>query len=147
MNNVFLIGRLTKDVELRYTQTNLACANIDLAINNGKDKDDNDRPADFIRVVTWEKQAENLAKYCKKGSQVAVSGSLKEESWEDEQGNKKYKTYVLARRVMFLDSSKRSEEPLPQTPDYLTNQTTFTTKQLDEMPFPEVDIDDSQLPF
>lgn len=147
MNNVFLIGRLTKDVELRYTQTNIACANIDLAINNGKDKDGNDRPADFIRVVIWEKQAENLAKYCKKGSQVAVSGSIKEESWEDEQGNKKYKTYVLSRRVMFLDSSKRSEEPLPQIPDDLTNQTTFTTKQLDEMPFPEVDIDDSQLPF
>ena len=144
MNLVILIGRLTKDPELRYTQSNMACAEVDIAINNGKDKNDNDRPADFIRVVVWDKQAENLKQYQKKGSQVAVEGSIKTQSWEDEQGNKRYRTYVLARKVIFLDS-RRIEEPLPQEPDYLTN------KQEEKDPFETfgqaVEIDDNDLPF
>lgn len=130
INKAILIGRLTKDVELRYTQSNIACATFDLAINNGKDKDGNDRQADFIRCVLWEKQAENLAKYTHKGSQVAVDGSIKTESWSDEQiGQKKYRTYVLARTIQYLDS-KRTEEPLPQEPDYILNQ---STNQQEEM--------------
>lgn len=144
MNLVILIGRITKDVELRYTQSNIACANFDLAINNGKDKDGNSRSADFIRVVVWDKQAENLKQYQKKGSQVAVEGSIKTQSWEDEKGNKRYKTYVLAKKVIFLDS-RRIEEPLPQEPDYLKN------KQEEKDPFEmmgqAVEIDDNDLPF
>lgn len=151
MNKAILIGRLTKDVELRYTQSNIACATFDLAINNGKDKDGNDRQADFIRCVLWEKQAENMAKYTHKGSQVAVDGSIKHDSYEDEQGNKKYRTYVLARTVQYLDS-KRTEEPLPQEPDYITNNQ--KEKELDpfetmgkitENDLPQVSYDD--LPF
>jgi len=121
INSVTLIGRLTKDVELRYTQSNIACATIDLAVNNGKDKDGNEKPADFIRVVVWEKQAENMAKYTHKGSRIAVDGKIKTENWENEQGEKRYRTYVLASRVQFLDT-KREEEPLPEQPDYLTRQ-------------------------
>lgn len=144
MNQVILIGRLTKDAELRYTQSNIACANFDLAINNGKDKNGNSRSADFIRVVVWDKQAENLKQYQKKGSQVAVEGSIKTQSWEDEKGNKRYKTYVLAKKVIFLDS-RRIEEPLPQEPGYLKN------KQEEKDPFEmmgqAVEIDDNDLPF
>ena len=121
MNKVFLIGRLTKDVELRYTQSQTACATFDLAISNGKDEQGNDRKADFIRCVIWEKQAENMTKYTRKGSQVAIEGSIKTDSYNDEQGNKKYRTYVLAKRVMFLDS-KRTEEPLPEEPAYLNKK-------------------------
>lgn len=121
MNKTFLIGRLTKDAELRYTQSNLACATFDLAINNGKNENGEDRKADFIRCVVWEKQAENMAKYTHKGSQVAIEGSIKTDSYDDEQGNKKYRTYVLARRIMFLDS-KRTEEPLPEEPSYLNQK-------------------------
>ena len=121
INKVFLIGRLTKDVELRYTQSQIACATFDLAISNGKDEQGNDRKADFIRCVIWEKQAENMTKYTHKGSQVAIEGSIKTDSYNDEQGNKKYRTYVLAKRVMFLDS-KKTEEPLPQEPAYLNKK-------------------------
>lgn len=121
MNKVFLIGRLTKDVELRYTQSQTACATFDLAISNGKDEQGNDRKADFIRCVIWEKQAENMTKYTHKGSQVAIEGSIKTDSYNDEQGNKKYRTYVLAKRVMFLDS-KRTEEPLPEEPSYFNKK-------------------------
>lgn len=144
MNLVILIGRLTKDVELRYTQSNIACANFDLAINNGKDKDGNERQADFIRCVLWDKKAENMAKYTKKGSQIAIEGAIKTDSYNDEQGNKRYRTYVLARNVNFLDS-RRTEEPLPQEPDYLIN------KQEEKDPFEAfgqtVEIDDNNLPF
>lgn len=144
MNLVILIGRITKDVELRYTQSNIACANFDLAINNGKDKDGNERQADFIRCVLWDKKAENMAKYTKKGSQIAIEGAIKTDSYNDEQGNKRYRTYVLARNVHFLDS-RRTEEPLPQEPDYLIN------KQEEKDPFEAfgqtVEIDDNDLPF
>lgn len=144
MNLVILIGRITKDVELRYTQSNIACANFDLAINNGKDKDGNERQADFIRCVLWDKKAENMAKYTKKGSQIAIEGAIKTDSYNDEQGNKRYRTYVLAKNVNFLDS-RRTEEPLPQEPDYLTN------KQEEKDPFEmmgqAVEIDDNDLPF
>lgn len=147
MNKVILIGNLTRDVELRYTQSNIACAEFDVAINNGKDNEGNNRPADFIRVAVWEKSAENMAKYTHKGSKVAVEGSIKNQSWEDENGNKKYKTYVLARRVMFLDT-KKSEEPLPQEPDYLTNK---KSNQEENDPFASfgesLEISDNDLPF
>ena len=146
MNKSFLIGRLTKDVELRYTTSNKACAEVDIAINNGKDSEGNDRPADYIRVVVWEKQAENLAKYQKKGSQIAVEGSIKNQSWEDEQGNKKYKTYVLAQRVQFLDSQPKSEKPLPEEPEYMKKEENPSD------PFAafgeqQVEITDNDLPF
>lgn len=147
MNKAILIGRLTKDVELRYTQSNTACATFDLAINNGKDSSGNDRSADFIRVVIWEKQAENMAKYTHKGSQIAVEGSIKTDSWEDEKGEKRYRMYVLARRIMFLDS-KRTEEPLPQEPNYINSQIS-QSEQTD--PFTnfgaEVQISEDDLPF
>lgn len=147
MNKAILIGRLTRDPELRYTQSNIACATFDLAINNGKDSSGNDRPADFIRVVVWEKQAENMAKYTHKGSQIAVEGSIKTDSWEDERGEKRYKTYVLARRIMFLDS-KRTEEPFPQEPDYINTQ---VKQQEKNDPFEEfgktLTITEDDLPF
>lgn len=140
MNKTFLIGRLTKDAELRYTQSNIACATFDLAINNGKNENGEDRKADFIRCVVWEKQAENMAKYTHKGSQIAIEGSIKTDSYEDEQGNKKYRTYVLAKRIMFLDT-KRAEEPLPQEPDYIT-------KKEEQDPFQQMaEVNDLDVPW
>ena len=139
INKVFLIGRLTKDVELRYTQSQIACATFDLAISNGKDEQGNDRKADFIRCVIWEKQAENMTKYTHKGSQVAIEGSIKTDSYNDEQGNKKYRTYVLAKRVMFLDS-KKTEEPLPQEPAYLN-------KKEDTDPFQQMTQTNDDIPW
>ena len=70
---------------------------------------------DFINCVIWETQAENMKKYTKKGSKVLVKGSIKNDNYEDEQGNKKYRTYVLCSRVIFLD--KKSEKPLPTDPE------------------------------
>lgn len=118
MNRVVLIGRLTRDPELRYTSNNIACAEVDIAINNGKNDDGEERPADFIRVVFWDKLAENLAKYQHKGSLIAIGGQIKVQSWDDESGKKRYKTYVLVRNLEFLES-KKNEASLPEEPDYL----------------------------
>ena len=120
MNRVVLIGRLTKEPELRYTASNVACVETDIAINNGKNDKGEERPADFIRVVFWDKLAENLAKFQHKGSLIAVEGQIKVQSWDDDNGNKKYKTYVLVRNMEFVES-KKSEVPLPEEPDYLKN--------------------------
>lgn len=133
INNVILLGRLTKDIELRYTQSNIPCATIDLAVNNGKDKDGNERKADFIRVIIWEKQAENIAKFCNKGSRIAVTGSIKSDSYENEKGEKRYRTYVLANRIQFLDT-KKSQEPLPEEPDYLRNGQQNDTQSTTQVP-------------
>jgi len=147
MNDVTLIGNLTRDIEVRYTQTNKAVGQFTVAINNGKNKDGEDRPADFINCVIWETQAENMQKYTHKGSKVAVKGSIKNDNYEDEQGNKKYRTYVLASRVMFLDSNNNSK-PLPTEPDYLKEQE--SSKQ-DEDPYQafgnEFTLSPDDLPF
>ena len=142
INSVILVGRLTKDPELRYTPNGVACCQFNLAVSNGKSKDGEERPASFPNIVVWDKQAENLAKYQKKGSQIAVEGSIKTDSYDDNNGNKKYRTYVLGKRIMFLDN-KKIEEPLPQEPDHL-NKTSFTTEEIDNYP---VEINDSDLPF
>lgn len=120
MNKVLLIGRLTRDPELRYTSNNIACAEVDIAINNGKNDNGEERPADFIRVVFWDRLAENLSKFQHKGSLIAVEGQIKIQSWDDDNGKKRYKTYVLVRNMEFLES-KKSEAPLPEEPDYLKN--------------------------
>lgn len=134
INSVILTGRLTKDVELKYTQNNTAVVMFDIAVGNGKDKDGNERKANFLRINCWEKQAENVAKFCKKGSQIAVDGSIKTDSYETEKGEKKYRTYILAKRIMFL-GSKKEEEPMPEEPDYLRNQESVGNQETD--PFQE----------
>lgn len=117
MNKAIILGNLTREVDVRYTQSNKAVGQFTVAVNNGKDQDGNKRPAEFINCVVWENQAENMKKYTHKGSKVIVEGSIKNDNYEDEQGNKKYRTYVLASRVLFLDT-KSSEQPLPTEPDF-----------------------------
>lgn len=104
INRVVLVGRLTKDVELKYTQSNKAVASFTLAVNGYK-KDD----VDWISIVCWEKQAENVSKYCHKGSLVGVDGSIKTRNYEAQDGKKVYITEVLAQSVKFLDSKPQEE--------------------------------------
>lgn len=105
MNRATIIGRITKDIELRYTSNGVAFTSIHLAINNGKDKEGNDRPADFVSVRVWDKMAENLEKYQGKGSKILVEGPIKNDSYTSDDGTVKYVTYVRATRIMFLDSA------------------------------------------
>lgn len=117
MNYVFLIGRLTKDIELRYTTSNKAKGTTSIAVNRPKQKD-KEQEVDFINVVIWDKKAETASKYLKKGSQVAISGRIQTRSYETEKGEKRYITEVVANEIKFLDN-KKSDAPLPPEPDYL----------------------------
>lgn len=122
MNSVNLIGRITKDLELRYTTSNIACVAFTIAINNGKDKNGEERKADFPRIYVYEKQAENLVKYCDKGRLIAIDGRIKTRDWLREDGTKVYETYVIANRIEFLESKPREEAPLPE-PEYTSKET------------------------
>jgi single-strand DNA-binding protein len=109
MNNVNIIGNITKDIELKYTQNNKAVVTVSIAVNEGYG--DNQKTY-FIDVQIWEKLAENLAKYCGKGSKIAVSGKLIQQSWEYE-GKKQSKVLIQANNVMFLDSKKDGQAVKP----------------------------------
>lgn len=133
MNKVIAIGRIVKDIELKYTQNNTPVAQFSLAINSGYGEN---KRTDFIECIVWRNQAENLHKYCSKGSQIAIEGSLRTSSYEDKEGNKKYITRVNVEHVTFLDSKK--EETKEQVS---SNQDPFEDFEN------EIEITDDDLPF
>lgn len=151
MNKVFLIGRLTRDPELNYTAGNIAVARFTLAVNRTFTNQAGEREADFINIVVWRKQAENVKNYLNQGSQVAIDGRIQTGSYEDKEGNKRYTTDVVADSVQFLDS-KGSRENTKQT----DNDASFSFNQnkevkTDNNPFADfgemVEIDEDALPF
>jgi single-strand DNA-binding protein len=103
LNKVVLIGRLTKDPDLRYTTSNIPTVNFTLAVNRPFTNQSGVREADFINVIVWRKQAENVKKYITKGSLVAVEGRIQTRNYEDKEGKKVYVTEVVADNVQFLE--------------------------------------------
>ena len=111
MNKVTLIGRLTKDPELRYTGSNIPTASFSLAVNRPFSNANGVREADFIPIVLWRKQAETAKKYLSKGSLVAVEGRIQTRNYDDKDGKKVYVTEVVADNVQFLEpKGQRSME-------------------------------------
>ena len=110
MNNVNLIGRLTRDVDIRYTQTNNAMvAQFSIAIDRPfAAKDNEERQTDFINIVAWRQQAEFVAKYFTKGRMAVVEGRLQIRDWQDRDGNKRRSAEVIADNVYFGDSRRDS---------------------------------------
>ena len=107
MNKVILMGRLTRDPEVRYTQTNnTLVASFSLAVNRRFVRPGEERQADFINIVAWSKLGEFCSKYFKKGQQVAIIGRIQTRTWDDEQGQKRYITEVIAEEAYFADSKK-----------------------------------------
>lgn len=104
MNKAFLIGRLTRDPELRYSSSNAAIVNFSIAIDRQYTNAQGQRETDFINIVAFQKQAENIKKYVFKGSLVAVDGRIQTRNYEDKDGKRVYVTEVVADRVQFLDS-------------------------------------------
>ena len=104
MNKAFLIGRLTRDPELRYSSSNAAIVNFSIAIDRQYTSSDGQRQTDFINIVAFQKQAENIKKYVGKGSLVAVDGRIQTRNYDDKDGKRVYVTEVVADRVQFLDS-------------------------------------------
>ena len=108
MNKVFLIGRLTRDPELRYTGSNLPVATFSLAVNRNFTGQNGEREADFINIVVWRKQAENCKNYLSQGSQVAIEGRIQVRNYDDQNGQKRYVTEVVADNVEFIGSKNSS---------------------------------------
>ena len=108
MNKTFLIGRLTAKPELKYTTSNIAVTSFNLAVDR-QPKEDGTKEVDFIEIRVWRKQAENVCKYLDKGSLVAIEGRIQTEKFTTKDGENRYKTLVIAERVMFLNSKKKEE--------------------------------------
>lgn len=109
LNRVILIGRLTKDPELRYTPNGTAVASFTLAVNRGFANQQGEREADFIPIVVWQKQAENCANYISKGSLVAVEGRIQVRNYDGKDGQRRWVTEVVAENVRFLDKRDSGE--------------------------------------
>ena len=110
MNNVVLVGRLTRDVELKYIPgSGTAVANFAIAVDREFTGKDGKKETDFIDIQVWGKSAENCATYIGKGSLVAIQGSIRVDSYQDQDGNNRKITRVNANRVQFLDSKKDNQ--------------------------------------
>lgn len=103
-NNFIFIGRLTKSPELRYTSSNKAVTQIDLAVQNGKDD------VTFVPITLFGNIAENVCKYCEKGDQVGFQGIVKNHNWEDNKGNKHYDYTFMANRMSFLQTKTNNQQ-------------------------------------
>lgn len=104
INNVVLVGRLTRDAELRYTQSNIAVATFTLAVNRPFKNEAGERDADFINCVIWRQSAENIANWAKKGSLIGITGVIQTRSYDNQQGQRVYVTEVVASNFQLLES-------------------------------------------
>lgn len=162
MNKVILIGRLTRDPELRTTPNNLSVATFSLAVSRPFSPQNGGTPeADFINCVIWRRQAENLAKYCRKGSQVAVEGRIQSRNYTAQDGSKRYVTEVMCDNITFLGSKMDNQggsvpfvdnnyQP-PTMPSESNDMGSMPTTDISEDPFKdfgeEITLSDDDLPF
>lgn len=142
MNRVVLVGRLTKDPELRYTPNGVPTCSFTLAVNRTFTNQRGEREADFINCVVWRKPAENAANYLKKGSMAGVDGRIQTRSYEGQDGKRVYVTEVQAESVQFLDSKKNDQQP---NNNQSSNQQNKQQDPFSNSGYP--DISDDDLPF
>ncbi len=156
INRVVLVGRLTRDPELKFTSTNIAVVTFTLAVNRNFTSQDGKSEADFIQCVAWRKTAENVGKYVRKGSLVGVDGRIQTRNYEAQDGTRRYITEVVAESVRFLDSksdSQRSESKSYSNESSQQNKfNPFDSVKEDknEDPFSSassIEIGDDDLPF
>lgn len=150
INNVVLVGRMTRDAELRYTPSNVAVATFTLAVNRTFKSQNGEREADFINVVMWRQQAENLANWAKKGSLIGVTGRIQTRSYDNQQGQRVYVTEVVAENFQMLERRSVREghtggaysAPTANysVPDFSRNENPFGATN-------PLDISDDDLPF
>ncbi len=154
MNKVILIGRLTKDPEMRTTNTGVPVTSFTLAVNRPFSDANGERTADFINCISWRKQAENIAKYCVKGTQVAAEGRIQTRSYDHTDGTKRYVTEVICDNVTFLSTKSdmnraNNSYATSNTNSYSSND--IETTDISEDPFKdfgdEIALSEDDLPF
>lgn len=116
MNRFSIIGRITRDIDLTTTNSGVSVAKFNVAVDRKFRNEDGEKITDFFNIVVWRGLAENIAKYCKKGSKVFLSGELQNRSWEADDGTKRYMTELIASECEFLDSknTNNDEQSQPQ---------------------------------
>jgi single-strand DNA-binding protein len=114
MNKVILVGRITADPELRYTQSNIAYTRFTLAVNRNFKNESGETEADFISCVAWNKLAETISNYVKKGNRIGIAGRIQTGSYEKENGTKGYLTDVIISDLEFLESKNKEGRPAPE---------------------------------
>lgn len=171
MNKAFLIGRLTRDPELRYTGNNTAVASFTIAVNRTYTNQAGEREADFIPVVVWRRQAESVKNYLSQGSQVAVEGRIQVRNYDDQNGQRRYVTEIVADSVEFIGSRRDNNgsqgtntnnynsgvTSAPSTPseptpyDFTDTPSSNNGTDISNDPYKDfgasIEIDDSELPF
>lgn len=156
INRVVLVGRLTKDPELRYTPNGVPVSSFTLAVNRPFANQQGEREADFINCIVWRKQAENVANYLKKGSLAGVDGRIQTRSYDNAEGKRVYVTEVVAESVQFLEPKGAQASQGNNNSQYGANQGRSQTQtrnpvQRDPNPFAsdgnQIDISDDDLPF
>lgn len=152
LNRVVLVGRLTRDVELRYTSSGVAVGSFTIAVNRSFTNQAGEREADFVSAVIWRKAAENFANFTGKGAQVAIEGRLQTRNYENNQGQKVYVTEVVVDNFDLLESKADSDarrasqgQSLDQIPDMPTAANDNQTSSLP--PIDEGNPDNSSDPF
>lgn len=150
INNVVLVGRMTRDAELKYTGNNIAVASFSLAVNRTFKDANGERETDFINCVIWRQQAENLANWAKKGALIGITGRIQTRSYENQQGQRVYVTEVVAENFQMLESRAAREggnanggynqQPQQQTPNFARDSSPYGNAN-------PMDISSDDLPF
>lgn len=135
MNRTILVGRLTADPELRTTPNGIATTRITVAVNRMPNAN-GERIADFINVVVWRRQAENVAKFCTKGSLVGIEGRIQSRSYDAQDGTRRYVTEVIADNVTFLGSRSSSNTGASMAPAENMGDSSLGSMPEDDVPFP-----------
>ncbi len=160
INNVVLVGRLTKDPDLRYTANGTAVGSFTLAVNRNFKNQSGEREADFINCVIWRKPAETMAKYAKKGSLIGAVGRIQTRSYENQQGQRVYVTEIVADNFQLLESKNSNSSQNTRNTGVSNNQTNNYTRnnqnaakmnlganQTNDFGATTIDINDDDLPF
>lgn len=156
LNRVILIGRLTKDPELRYTPSGVAVTQFTLAVDRPFTNQQGEREADFINIVTWRKLAETCANYLSKGRLTAVEGRIQVRNYENSEGRRVYVTEIVSDNVRFLESASSSNNSnsnkgdgssSPRKNDYGNNDNGNGSQDPFEDDGKPIDISDDDLPF
>lgn len=157
INNVVLVGRLTRDADLRYTGSGTAVASFTVAVDRPFTNAQGERETDFVSCVVWKKPAENLANFTRKGSMIAVAGRIQTRNYTGNDGKKVYVTEVVAENIQYLDSKKTNESRSGSSESNYSQNNQNTTQgqnkgyhRQDEDPFEKndsIDISDDDLPF
>lgn len=157
INNVVIVGRLTRDADLRYTGSGIAVGSFTVAVERPFTNAQGERETDFINCVVWKKPAENLANFTRKGSLIAVAGRIQTRNYTNNEGRKVYITEVVAENIQYLDSKKTNESRSDSSEGNYSQSNQNSTQgqnngyqKQDEDPFEKndsIDISDDDLPF